>query len=83
MGGFDKIPAEGGALIVANHAGAIPVDAPSIMHGIERDLGEPVYGLADEIFKRVPVVNVGWSRLGGVKPTPTTPTACCRSSNNW
>ena len=68
--GFDKIPAEGGALTVANHAGAIPVDAPSIMHGIERDLGRPVYGLADEIFKRVPVVNVGWSRLGGVQAHP-------------
>jgi 1-acyl-sn-glycerol-3-phosphate acyltransferase len=68
--GFDKIPAEGGALIVANHAGAIPADAPSIMHGIERDLGRPVYGLADEIFKRVPVVNVGWSRLGGVQAHP-------------
>jgi 1-acyl-sn-glycerol-3-phosphate acyltransferase len=68
--GFDKIPAEGGALIVANHAGAIPADAPSIMHGIERDLGRPVYGLADEIFKRVPVVNLGWSRLGGVQAHP-------------
>jgi 1-acyl-sn-glycerol-3-phosphate acyltransferase len=68
--GFEKIPKEGGALIVANHAGAIPADAPSIMHGIERDLGRPVYGLADEIFKRVPVVNVGWSRLGGVQAHP-------------
>jgi 1-acyl-sn-glycerol-3-phosphate acyltransferase len=68
--GFDKIPTEGGALIVANHAGAIPADAPAIMHGIERDLGRPVYGLADEIFKRVPVVNVGWSRLGGVQAHP-------------
>jgi 1-acyl-sn-glycerol-3-phosphate acyltransferase len=68
--GFDKIPAEGGALMVANHAGAIPTDAPSIMHGIERDLGRPVYGLADQIFKRVPVVNLGWSRLGGVQAHP-------------
>ncbi|MGH9230183.1 MAG: lysophospholipid acyltransferase family protein [Acidimicrobiales bacterium] len=68
--GFDKIPAEGGALMVANHAGAIPTDAPSIMHGIERDLGRPVYGLADDIFKRVPVVNLGWSRLGGVQAHP-------------
>jgi 1-acyl-sn-glycerol-3-phosphate acyltransferase len=68
--GFDKIPAEGGALMVANHAGAIPTDAPSIMHGIERDLGRPVYGLADEIFKRVPVVNLAWSRLGGVQAHP-------------
>jgi 1-acyl-sn-glycerol-3-phosphate acyltransferase len=68
--GFDKIPREGGALIVANHAGAIPVDAPSIMHGIERDLGRPVYGLADDIFKKLPLVNVAWSRLGGVQAHP-------------
>jgi 1-acyl-sn-glycerol-3-phosphate acyltransferase len=68
--GFDKIPREGGALIVANHAGAIPLDAPSIMHGIERDLGRPVYGLADEVFKKVPLVNVAWSRLGGVQAHP-------------
>jgi 1-acyl-sn-glycerol-3-phosphate acyltransferase len=68
--GFDRIPTEGGALMVANHAGAIPADAPSIMHGIERDLGRPVYGLADEIFKRVPVVNLAWCRLGGVQAHP-------------
>jgi 1-acyl-sn-glycerol-3-phosphate acyltransferase len=68
--GFDKIPTEGGALIVANHAGAIPSDAPVIMHGIERDLDRPVYGLADEVFKRMPVVNIAWSRLGGVQAHP-------------
>jgi 1-acyl-sn-glycerol-3-phosphate acyltransferase len=68
--GFDKIPADGGALIVANHAGAIPIDAPAIMHGIERELGRPVYGLADEFLKKVPLVNVGWSRLGGVQAHP-------------
>jgi 1-acyl-sn-glycerol-3-phosphate acyltransferase len=68
--GFDKIPREGGALIVANHAGAIPTDAPSVMHGIERELGRPVYGLADEVFKRLPVVNLAWSRLGGVQAHP-------------
>jgi 1-acyl-sn-glycerol-3-phosphate acyltransferase len=68
--GFDKIPAAGGALLVANHAGAIPADAPTIMHGIERDLDRPVYGLADEVFKKVPVVNVAWSRLGGVQAHP-------------
>ena len=26
------------------------------MHGIERDLGRPVYGLADDMFKKVPLV---------------------------
>ena len=33
--GLEKIPTDGGALLVANHAGAIPSDAPAIMHGIE------------------------------------------------
>jgi 1-acyl-sn-glycerol-3-phosphate acyltransferase len=68
--GFERIPREGGALIVANHAGAIPADAPTIMHGIERHLGRPVYGLADELLKRIPLVNLGWSRLGGVQAHP-------------
>jgi 1-acyl-sn-glycerol-3-phosphate acyltransferase len=68
--GFDKIPREGGALLVANHAGAIPTDAPSIMHGIERELDRPVYGLADEVFKKLPLVNLAWSRLGGVQAHP-------------
>jgi 1-acyl-sn-glycerol-3-phosphate acyltransferase len=68
--GFEKIPRSGGALLVANHAGAIPVDAPSVMHGIERDLGRPVYGLAHEVFRKIPVVNVAWSRLGGVQAHP-------------
>jgi 1-acyl-sn-glycerol-3-phosphate acyltransferase len=68
--GFEKIPCEGGGLIVANHAGAVPADAPSIMHGIEKELGRPVYGLADDMFKRIPFVNLAWSRLGGVQAHP-------------
>src|SRR3546814_6423341 len=68
--GFDKLPREGGALLVSNHAGAIPSDAPSIMHGIETELARPVYGLADEIFKRMPVVGTMWSRVGGVLDHP-------------
>ena len=68
--GMDKIPRHGGALIVANHAGAIPPDAPVIMHGIEAELGRPVYGLADALFRQVPVVGTLWSRLGGVVANP-------------
>ena len=68
--GIDKIPAAGGALLVSNHAGAIPADAPAIMHGIETELGRPVYGLADEVFKRLPVVGTMWSRVGGVLAHP-------------
>jgi 1-acyl-sn-glycerol-3-phosphate acyltransferase len=68
--GFDRLPAEGGALLVANHAGAIPPDAPSIMHGIEKDLGRPVYGLAENLFREIPVVGTLWSRSGGVAAHP-------------
>jgi 1-acyl-sn-glycerol-3-phosphate acyltransferase len=68
--GMEKIPREGPALLVANHGGAIPSDAPTIMHGIERTLGRPVYGLADYLFKALPVVGTLWSRAGGVPAHP-------------
>lgn len=68
--GMDKIPKQGGALIVANHAAAIPSDAPTIMHGIEKELGRPVYGLADYLFRTIPVVGTLWSRTGGVPAHP-------------
>lgn len=64
--GLDRIPLAGGALLVANHAGAIPADAPCIMHGIEEELGRPVYGLADYLFRSLPAVSTLWARGGGV-----------------
>jgi 1-acyl-sn-glycerol-3-phosphate acyltransferase len=68
--GLEKIPTQGGALLIGNHAGAIPSDAPVIMHGIEKELGRPVYGMADYFFRTVPVVGTLWSRAGGVPANP-------------
>jgi 1-acyl-sn-glycerol-3-phosphate acyltransferase len=68
--GLEKIPRKGGALLVANHAGAIPSDAPVIMHGVEKELGRTVYGLADYLFRTVPVVGTMWARTGGVPAHP-------------
>ncbi len=68
--GLEKIPSHGGALLVANHAGAIPSDAPVIMHGIEKELERPVYGLADYFFRTVPVIGTLWARSGGVSARP-------------
>ncbi|MHB8439294.1 MAG: lysophospholipid acyltransferase family protein [Acidimicrobiales bacterium] len=68
--GLEKIPRTGGALLVANHAGAIPSDAPVIMHGIEEELGRPVYGLADYFFKSAPWLGTMWARVGGVAAHP-------------
>ncbi len=68
--GLEHIPREGGALLIANHAAAIPSDAPVIMHGIEIELGRPVYGLAENLFRALPVVGTLWSRAGGVAAHP-------------
>lgn len=68
--GLERIPEAGGALLIANHAGAIPVDAPLIMHGIEQELSRPVYGLADYFFRSFPYVGTMWSRGGGVAAHP-------------
>ena len=68
--GLENIPTTGGALLVANHAAAIPSDAPVIMHGIEEELERPVYGLAEHLFKSLPLVGTMWSRVGGVAAHP-------------
>jgi len=68
--GLENVPREGGALLVSNHAAAIPSDAPVIMHGIEKEVGRPVYGLADYLFVAMPVVGTLWSRVGGVPAHP-------------
>ncbi len=68
--GLEKVPTDGGALLVANHAAAIPSDAPVIMHGIEEELGRPCYGLADNLFRKLPVVGTLWNRLGGLPAHP-------------
>lgn len=79
--GLEKIPTDGGALLVANHAAAIPSDAPVIMHGIEKELQRPVYGLADQLFKSLPVVGVMWSRVGGVVAHPDNAYRLLREQN--
>jgi len=79
--GLEKIPDGGGALLIANHAGAIPSDAPVIMHGIEKELGRPVYGLADYFFRTVPVVGTLWARAGGVSARPGNAYRLLREQN--
>jgi 1-acyl-sn-glycerol-3-phosphate acyltransferase len=68
--GLERIPRVGGALLVANHGGAIPSDAPVIMHGVECELGRPVYGMADNLFRSVPILGTLWARTGGVPAHP-------------
>jgi 1-acyl-sn-glycerol-3-phosphate acyltransferase len=41
-----------------------------IMHGIEKELGRAVYGLADYWFRTLPFIGTEWSRGGGVPAHP-------------
>src|ERR671931_1384341 len=41
--GIENVPAEGGALLVSNHAGALPPDAAMITKAIREERSRPVY----------------------------------------
>jgi 1-acyl-sn-glycerol-3-phosphate acyltransferase len=68
--GLEHVPLRGGALLVANHAGVMPVDGTIISLGIEHERGRRVYSLAHHGFWRVPFMGTMLSRFGGVMGHP-------------
>jgi len=68
----ENVPDEGGALLVANHSGALPPDAPMIMHGIrtEHPQPRPVYMLGEHWFKGYPGVGMITNKIGLVPAHP-------------
>jgi 1-acyl-sn-glycerol-3-phosphate acyltransferase len=68
----ENVPAEGGALLVANHSGALPPDGPMIMHGIrtEHSQPRPVYMLGEHWFKGYPGVGMLSNKIGLVAAHP-------------
>jgi len=68
--GLENIPRTGGALLVSNHAGFMPVDGGLIQYGIEAARERPVYSLAHHGFWRVPFVGTSFSRSGAVVAHP-------------
>jgi len=68
--GLEHIPEEGGALLVSNHAGLMPIDGGVIQLGIEEELGRQVYSLAHHGFWRVPFAGRLLNRIGGVVGHP-------------
>ena len=70
LDGLERVPRTGGALLVANHAGALPVDAALLMHGIEVATGRAVYGLHHWMLREAPFVGTFLARNGGVVANP-------------
>jgi 1-acyl-sn-glycerol-3-phosphate acyltransferase len=70
--GIENVPAEGGALLVSNHAGALPPDAPMIMQAIrnEHPQPRPLYMLGENWFKGYPGVGMLANKIGLVSAHP-------------
>ena len=70
--GVENVPATGGALLVSNHSGALPPDAPMIMQGIrnEHPHPRPVYMLGEHWFKGYPGVGMVANKIGLVAAHP-------------
>jgi 1-acyl-sn-glycerol-3-phosphate acyltransferase len=68
--GLENLPRTGGALLVSNHAGMLPVDGGIIAMGVEEELGRPVYGLAHHGFFKFPFLGQALERFGAVVGHP-------------
>jgi 1-acyl-sn-glycerol-3-phosphate acyltransferase len=70
--GVEHVPAEGGALLVSNHSGALPPDAPMIMQAIrhEHPRSRPVYMLGEHWFKGYPGIGMLANKIGLVAAHP-------------
>ena len=70
--GIENVPSDGGALIVSNHSGALPPDAPMIMQAIrhEHPAPRPLYMLGENWFKGYPGVGMLANKIGLVGAHP-------------
>ena len=68
--GLENIPAEGGALLVSNHAGMMPVDGGLIQYGVQEETRRLVYMLGHHGLFRFPYVGRILRRAGTVVAHP-------------
>ncbi|CUR54475.1 putative phospholipid/glycerol acyltransferase [metagenome] len=55
--GAENIPADGGALVVSNHSGTVPVDGLMTMFSIHRETGRFLRPLGADLVFKMPVVS--------------------------
>src|SRR5687767_2538940 len=70
--GIENVPAAGGALLVSNHGGALPPDAPMIAKAIkeEHSRPRPVHLTVEHFFKGYPGLAMLVNKIGGVPAHP-------------
>ncbi len=64
--GIENIPSQGGALLVSNHSGALPPDAPMIMQALRKEHSNPrpLYMLGEHWFKGYPGISMLVNKIG-------------------
>ena len=69
--GVGDVPA-GASVLVANHAGALPIDGPLLHHALKRERPdlEPVRWLLEDQLFHAPGLGVLWNRIGAVRASP-------------
>jgi len=70
--GIEHVPSTGGALLVSNHAGALPPDAPMIAKAIkeEHPHPRPLHLTMEHFFKGYPGLSMLLPKIGGVPAHP-------------
>ena len=70
--GIEHVPADGGALLVSNHAGALPPDAAMIAKAIkeEHPRPRPLHITVEHFFKGYPGFSMLLPKIGASPPTP-------------
>lgn len=70
--GIEHVPAEGGALLVSNHSGALPPDAPMIAKAIREESANPrpLHLTMEHFFKGYPGLSMLLPKIGGVPAHP-------------
>ena len=70
--GIENVPATGGALLVSNHAGALPPDAAMIAKAIkeEHPRPRPLHLTVEHFFKGYPGLAMLVNKIGGVPAHP-------------
>jgi 1-acyl-sn-glycerol-3-phosphate acyltransferase len=70
--GIENVPPTGGALLVSNHAGALPPDAAMIAKAIkeEHSRPRPLHLTVEHFFKGYPGLSMLVNKLGGVPAHP-------------
>jgi 1-acyl-sn-glycerol-3-phosphate acyltransferase len=70
--GIEHVPAIGGALLVSNHAGALPPDASMIAKAIQEEHPRPrrLHLTVEHFFKGYPFLSMFIAKIGGVPAHP-------------